>query len=103
MDNLSKVIFTCLAISITLLVYQNTQLKDEVDTLRGFVELDTKAQWERIESLENPYKGAINVEVLERCTDAFSVIGENLYTLDDTLYTLVEAEEYCKRLATGVE
>ena len=58
MDNLSKVIFTCLAISITLLVYQNTQLKNDLDTLQGFVELDTKAQWERIEALENPYKDA---------------------------------------------
>ena len=82
MDNLSKIIFTCLVISITLLVYQNSQLKDEVDTLKGFVELDTKAQWDRIESLENPYKGAINVEVLERCTDAFSVIGENQKKLE---------------------
>ena len=100
MDNLSKVIFTCLAISITLLVYQNTQLKNDLDTLQGFVELDTKAQWLRIEALENPYKDAINVEVLETCLKAFNTITDNLYTRNDTLYTLDEAREYCYNLAT---
>ena len=99
MDNLSKVIFTCLAISITLLVYQNTQLKNDLDTLQGFVELDTKAQWVRIEALENPYKEGFNVYVLDICLNSFETISDNLYSLEDTLYTLDEAREYCYNLA----
>lgn len=95
MDNLSKVIFTCLAISITLLVYQNTQLKNDLDTLRGFVELDTKAQWERIEALENPYKGAIDVEAYEKCLNTF--LG--MFSIEET-FTDEAKEEYCKDKST---
>ena len=91
MDNLSKVIFTCLAICITLLVYQNTQLNNDVDTLKN-----------RIETLENPYERSINEEdaydkdVYDRCVINFLVFAENIINFDDS-----ELEEFCINMATS--
>ena len=93
MDNLSKVIFTCIAISITLLVYQNTQLKDDVDTLKN-----------RIEALENPYEVEIfGIEGLVKCDKGFRKITDNAYMLNNdsnNLLTFDEAKEFCKNRAT---
>lgn len=56
MDNVSKVIFTCLAIGYTFLIYQNNQLKDDVETLKGYAQLDTDKAWERMDSIEDKIK-----------------------------------------------
>lgn len=85
MDNLSKVIFTCLAICITLLVYQNTQLNDDVDILKN-----------RIEILENPYEDGINVDVYEKCLVNFRDFLFNMVGIKD--HEIVE--EFCENLAT---
>ena len=53
MDNVSKVIFTCLAIGYTFLIYQNNELKDDIETLKGYAQLDTDKAWERMNTLEN--------------------------------------------------
>ena len=49
MDNVSKVIFTCLAIGYTFLIYQNNSLKDDIETLKGYAQLDTDKAWERMD------------------------------------------------------
>ena len=41
MDNVSKVIFTGLAIGYTFLIYQNIQLKDDIDDLRASIESES--------------------------------------------------------------
>ena len=41
MDNMSKVIFFCLAVITTLLIYQNNQLKDDVELLLSFADTQT--------------------------------------------------------------
>ena len=64
MDNVSKVIFTCLAIGYTFLIYQNNELKDDVETLRGYAQLDTDKAWERMDSIEDKIK--INYSNFER-------------------------------------
>ena len=52
MDNVSKVIFTCLAIGYTFLIYQNNSLKDDIETLKGYAQLDTDKAWERLDKIE---------------------------------------------------
>jgi hypothetical protein len=44
---------TCFAICITLLIYQNTQLKDEIVTVKGFSQLDVDKSWDRMDELES--------------------------------------------------
>ncbi|MDB3947967.1 hypothetical protein N9386_01935 [Gammaproteobacteria bacterium] len=44
---------TCFAICITLLIYQNTQLKDEIETVKGFSQLDVDKSWDRMDELES--------------------------------------------------
>jgi hypothetical protein len=43
----------CFAICITLLIYQNTQLKDEIVTVKGFSQLDVDKSWDRMDELES--------------------------------------------------
>ena len=43
----------CFAICITLLIYQNTQLKDEIETVKGFSQLDVDKSWDRMDELES--------------------------------------------------
>ena len=43
----------CFAICITLLIYQNTQLKDEIETANSFSQLDVDQSWDRMDELES--------------------------------------------------
>ena len=51
MDNVSKVIFTCLAIGYTFLIYQNNELKGDVEKLKGYAQIDTDKVWKRMDSM----------------------------------------------------
>lgn len=51
-QHMQTVINVCLAIGFTLLIYQNIQLKDDVDTLKGFAQLDTDKTWDRLDSID---------------------------------------------------
>lgn len=54
------IINVALAIAVTLLIYQNNQLQDNVETLKGYAQLDTDKAWERMDSIEDKIK--INYE-----------------------------------------
>tara|TARA_B100000242_G_C42864928_1_gene401453 strand:- start:200 stop:559 length:360 start_codon:yes stop_codon:yes gene_type:complete len=49
MDNMSKIIFFCLAVITTLLIYQNNQLKENIDLVNEQIETLT----ERTENTES--------------------------------------------------
>ena len=51
-QHMQTVINVCLAIGFTLLIYQNIQLKDDVDRLKGFAQLDTDKTWDRLDSID---------------------------------------------------
>ena len=42
----------CFAICITAFIYQNNSLKDDVETLKGYAQLDTDKAWERLDKIE---------------------------------------------------
>ena len=46
------IINVSLAIAVTLLIYQNNQLKDNVETLKGYAQLDTDKTWDRMDEME---------------------------------------------------
>jgi anion-transporting ArsA/GET3 family ATPase len=42
----------CFAICITFLIFQNQQLKDQADTLKGFAQLDTDKSFDRLDEID---------------------------------------------------
>ena len=42
----------CFAICITLLIYQNTQLKDEIETVKGVSQLDVDKATDRLDAID---------------------------------------------------
>ena len=58
--DIQTILNVCFAISITAFIYQNNSLKDDVETLKGYAQLDTDKAWERMDTLENAIK--INFE-----------------------------------------
>ena len=50
--SIQNIMNVCFAICITLLIYQNTQLKDEIVTVKGFSQLDVDKSWDRMDELE---------------------------------------------------
>ena len=51
--SIQNIMNVCFAICITLLIYQNTQLKDEIETVKGFSQLDVDKSWDRMDELES--------------------------------------------------
>ena len=50
-NNIQTILNVCFAISITAFIYQNNSLKDDVETLKGYAQLDTDKAWERMDSM----------------------------------------------------
>ena len=46
------IINVALAIAVTLLIYQNNQLQDNIETLKGYAQLDTDKTWDRMDEME---------------------------------------------------
>ena len=55
MDNWSKIIFVCLAIGYTLLIYQNNQLKDELNSIKDQIKLKPSSMAVEIENCMELY------------------------------------------------
>jgi len=45
------IINVALAIAVTLLIYQNNQLQDNIETVKGYAQLDTDKAWERMDTM----------------------------------------------------
>tara|TARA_B100000963_G_C22531314_1_gene627739 strand:- start:699 stop:1133 length:435 start_codon:yes stop_codon:yes gene_type:complete len=52
MNNIQNIINGGLAVIVTLLIYQNTQLQDKVELLEIYAQQDTDMSFDRIEALE---------------------------------------------------
>ena len=50
--SIQTILNTCFAISMTLLIYQNVQLKDSIDTLEGYSQLDTDSTFDRLDKID---------------------------------------------------
>ena len=62
-EHTQTIINVCFAISITAFIYQNNSLKDDVETLKGYAQLDTDKAGERMDDMEDNIKAAyINFE-----------------------------------------
>lgn len=72
-QHMQTVINVCLAIGITLLIYQNIQLKDDVDTLQGYAQLDTNNTWDEIDRLKDDLL-LISANVEDNSTNIVNII-----------------------------
>ena len=50
--SIQNIMNVCFAICITLLIYQNTQLKDEIETVKGFSQLDVNKAFDRLDAID---------------------------------------------------
>lgn len=67
--SIQNIINGALAVSVTLLIYQNNQLKDNIETLEGYAQLDTDKAWERMNKIEDEQqliKDRIGIAPLEK-------------------------------------
>ena len=62
--SIQNIINGALAIAVTLLIYQNNQLKDNIETLKGYAQLYTDKAWDRMDKMED--KININYENFEK-------------------------------------
>jgi hypothetical protein len=91
MDNVSKVIFTCLAIGYTFLIYQNNQLKDDVETLKGYAQLDTDKTFDEIDELKLDFEFFKNnsIEITnnnaKEMSKAIKVMNSNTKVLEEVV------------------
>ena len=95
MDNVSKVIFTCLAIGYTFLIYQNNQLKDDLLELQMTVFTNNILIDEN--SLEQDEINKTQKQVNEELVEILVEINKNT----DTLFKNVDILEENRVMNTG--
>ena len=71
--DIQTILNVCFAICITAFIYQNNSLKDDVETLKGYAQLDTDKAWERMDSIDLEI-----VELTESIDKVVSRIDDNL-------------------------
>jgi hypothetical protein len=54
--SIQNIINGTLAIAVTLLIYQNSQLQDNIETLEGNARLDTDKTWDRMDKIDEDNK-----------------------------------------------
>ena len=83
-QHMQTVINVCLAIGFTALIYQNTQLKDTVDTLESYAQLDTDKTWDRLDTMD------IDIKAIQDRLDKNLVFSLNLQEVVDLNTTNIE-------------
>ena len=68
--SIQNIMNVCFAICITLLIYQNTQLKDEIETANSFSQLDVDQSWDRMDQMD------IKINDLSKSIDAIFAINK---------------------------
>ena len=95
---MSKFIFTCLAISTTLLLYQNIQLEKEVETIKTFMDIEGNSA-RGLEKLYELREKDRQEERYDKCLERMADIIEPHPLIDstqliiDTCDILVEDDE----------
>ena len=82
--DMQTVINVCLAIGFTALIYQNTQLKDTLDTLESYAQLDTDKTWDRLDTMD------IDIKAIQDRLDKNLVFSLNLQEVVDLNTTNIE-------------
>ena len=95
MDNISKVIFTCLAIGYTFLIYQNNQLKDDAETLKGYAQLDTDKTFDEIDKLKSEFESYLDnsVEITNNHAESMGVIIKTMNSNTEVLESVIDSVE----------
>lgn len=84
--SIQNIMNVCFAICITLLIYQNTQLKDEIETANSFSKLDVDQSWDRMDQMDIK----INEEEITKLFNNFDIVDERDETRREGLMVLIE-------------
>ncbi len=106
--SIQNIMNVCFAICITLLIYQNTQLKDEIETVKGFSQLDVDKTFDRLDAIDE-YLLEIK-EYSDEVTDAINnnhdwknAAFEEIQRLDKNDLILKENDARLEEKITNIE
>ena len=100
--SIQNIMNVCFAICITLLIYQNTQLKDEIETANSFSKLDVDQSWDRMDQMDIKINdlsksidaifaiNKINEEEITKLFNNFDIVDERDITRREGLMVLIE-------------
>jgi len=88
--SIQNIMNACFAICITLLIYQNTQLKDEIETVKGFSQLDVDKTFDRLDELDE-LKARVEITI-EDIYKNLNQIGSTYNERQDAVNEAYEAQ-----------
>jgi len=106
--SIQNIMNVCFAICITLLIYQNTQLKDEIETVKGFSQLDVDKAFDRLDAIDE-YLLEIK-EYSDQVTDNINTTTEwkklafdEIQRLDENESTLIQNDQHLQEQIDKIE
>jgi len=95
MNNWQKVINVCFAVIVTLLIFQNQQLKDQADTLKGFAQFDVEKSFDRLDEMElridkHETQLGYQAENLNKTNEGGNLVLDEIERLDENI-TILDA------------
>ena len=105
----------CFAICITFLIFQNQQLKDQADTLKGFAQLDVEKSFDRLDEMElridkHETQLGYQAENLNNTNEGGNLVldeierlDENITILDANTGTLQENQQQLRKAVGNIE
>ena len=93
--NIQNIMNVCFAICITFLIFQNQQLKDQADTLKGFAQLDVEKSFDRLDEMElridkHETQLGYQAENLNNTNEGGNLVLDEIERLDENI-TILDA------------
>ena len=93
--SIQNIMNTCFAICITLLIYQNTQLKDKLDTSDVFAQHGVDMAWDRMDRMESRISDNKDSLLMQKLTtdeirDLLGEISDSRYENDVILQKRID-------------
>jgi hypothetical protein len=113
--SIQNIMNVCFAICITFLIFQNQQLKDQADTLKGFAQLDVEKSFDRLDEMElridkHETQLGYQAENLNNTNEGGNLVldeierlDENITILDANTGTLQENQQQLRKAVGNIE
>ena len=93
--SIQNIMNVCFAICITFLIFQNQQLKDQADTLKGFAQLDVEKSFDRLDEMElridkHETQLGYQAENLNNTNEGGNLVLDEIERLDENI-TILDA------------
>ena len=93
--SIQNIMNVCFAICITFLIFQNQQLKDQADTLKGFAQFDVEKSFDRLDEMElridkHETQLGYQAENLNKTNEGGNLVLDEIERLDENI-TILDA------------